>query len=232
VERAVHMTSDCQPDTPSRFADVMIVEDHPLFSDALAITLQSIDGVARIARADCLATALDQLAGGVTPDIVLLDLNLPDVNGLDGLLRLRNALGGTPVLVVSSISEDRTIAAALAAGAAGYVPKHSQRPVFVDAFRTIAAGRSYLPDGFVQPVGQGGDEQGALRRLATLTPQQARILSLICDGRLNKQIAYELSIAEATVKAHVTAIMRKLGVQSRTQAVLVAREARFDTLAS
>jgi DNA-binding NarL/FixJ family response regulator len=113
------------------------------------------------------------------------------------------------------------------------VPKHSQRNVFRRAIETIVQGDRFVPDGYIDPEGPDGalarsasDE--ALARLATLTNQQARILSLICEGRLNKQIAYELSIAETTVKAHVTAIMRKLGVQSRTQAVLIAQEARFN----
>ena len=219
-----------QDDDP-HFETVMIVEDHPLFGDALAITLQSLGTVSQVERAECLADALGRIEAGTAPDIVLLDLNLPDVEGLDGLIRMRQALGAAPILIVSSITHERTISAALAVGAAGYVPKHSQRHVFAEAFRTIAEGRSFLPEG-VRLVAAGGrsPEQDALMRLGSLTPQQARILAHICDGLLNKQIAYELSIAEATVKAHVTAIMRKLGVQSRTQAVLVAREARFDRL--
>jgi DNA-binding NarL/FixJ family response regulator len=218
-----------RPQAP--IASALIIEDHPLFSDALAITLQSLIGIDAVKTAGSLEAALERLDAGPGPDIVLLDLNLPDVEGLDGLVRLKQAVGATPVLIVSSISEERTIAAALRAGAAGYVPKHSQRTVFAAAFETVARGEVFLPEGIVVPdqTGtQGCDD--ALRRLASLTPQQARILALICDGKLNKQIAWELSIAETTVKAHVTAIMRKLGVQSRTQAVLVAQETRFDTL--
>jgi len=212
------------------FDTVMIVEDHPLFGDALAITLQSLRTVSHVVQVDCLSDALARIEAGSAPDIVLLDLNLPDVDGLDGLIRLRQALGAAPILIVSSITHERTISAALSVGAAGYVPKHSQRPVFAEALRTIAEGRTFLPESFAVQPGAAGDEEEILRRLGSLTPQQARILAHICDGLLNKQIAYELSIAEATVKAHVTAIMRKLGVQSRTQAVLVAREARFDRL--
>ena len=216
----------------TRFATVMIVEDHPLFSDALAMTLQSLPGVREVAREECLGDALDTLEASAPPDLVLLDLNLPDVNGLDGLLRLKATVGEVPVLVVSSITDSRTVAAAIAAGASGYVPKHSQRAVFGEAFAALSEGELFLPDSLAAPgEARTGEGVEALRRLRSLTPQQGRILALICDGKLNKQIAWELSIAEATVKAHVTAIMRKLGVQSRTQAVLVAREARFDTLA-
>ena len=141
-------------------------------------------------------------------------------------------VGGVPVVVVSSMADDRVIGACLAAGAAGFVPKHSRREVFRAAFEAVAEGRLWLPEGY-QPRGEGAPasrQEDAIRRLAALTRQQARILQLICEGKLNKQIAWELTIAETTVKAHVTAIMRKLGVQSRTQAVLLAGEANFAAL--
>ncbi|MCU0911300.1 MAG: response regulator transcription factor, partial [Rhodobacteraceae bacterium] len=115
--------------------------------------------------------------------------------------------GDVPVVVVSSLADHRMIAAAIRAGASGFVPKHSQREVFRNAFAAIARGESFVPDG----VALDADPAAPL----------------ICEGKLNKQIAYDLSIAETTVKAHVTAIMRKLGVQSRTQAVLIAQEASF-----
>lgn len=211
-------------------ASALIVEDHPLFSDALAMTLQTLLSLDAVQTAGSLGAALERIETGPATDIVLLDLNLPDVDGLEGLLRLKQAVGATPVLIVSSICEERTIAAALRAGAGGFVPKHSQRAVFAAAFDAVSRGEVFLPDGFSHDQGGTGSSDTALSRLASLTPQQARILALICDGKLNKQIAWELSIAETTVKAHVTAIMRKLGVQSRTQAVLVAQEAKFDTL--
>ena len=211
-------------------ASALIIEDHPLFSDALAMTLRTLLRLGAVETVDSLSAALKRLAAGPAPEIVLLDLNLPDVEGLDGLVRLKQALGETPILFVSSISNERIIAAALGAGAAGFVPKHSQRSVFAAAFDAIAQGEDFLPAGFVKEQSNTQPCDDALRRLSSLTPQQARILALICDGKLNKQIAWELSISETTVKAHVTAIMRKLHVQSRTQAVLVAQEARFDTL--
>jgi DNA-binding NarL/FixJ family response regulator len=126
------------------------------------------------------------------------------------------------------MSDARVISSAIRAGAAGFVPKHSQRDVFAAAFGAIRRGAVYIPDGYDlldDDTGTGGEDASA--RLATLTNQQARILQLICEGKLNKQIAFDLSIAETTVKAHVTAIMRKLGVQSRTQAVLIAKETSF-----
>lgn len=220
-----------RPDTPpipppAVIARALVVDDHPLFCDALALTLRALAGVEDVETAHTLAAALRRIEAGPAPDLVLLDLDLPDVDGLDGLLRLRAAAPGLPVLVVSSMAEAALIDAALAAGAAGFVPKHSGREAFRAALVAVSAGRVFLPDGF-SPSPQTSDAQDAITRLAQLTRQQARILELLCQGRLNKQIAWELSIAETTVKAHVTAIMRKLGVQSRTQAVLMAQQARF-----
>lgn len=211
----------------------LIVDDHPLFCDALAMTLRAVAGIERVETADRLEAALSRLEAGPLPDVVVLDLNLPDVNGLDGLIRLRTVAGGVPVVVVSSLADNRVIGAALKAGAVGFVPKHSHRDVFRAAFEAIRDGRGYVPEGFVpqaDPAAPATQREAAIQSLGLLTRQQAKILQLICEGMLNKQIAYELSIAETTVKAHVTAIMRKLGVQSRTQAVLIAQEASFASL--
>ena len=208
----------------------LIVDDHPLFIDALAMTLKAVAGLRRIETADCLEAALARLeAAGDLPDVVVLDLNLPDVNGLEGLIRLRQSWRDLPVLVVSSMADNRMMSACLQAGAAGFVPKHAGREVFRAAFEVLRSGRVYLPEGYVALPVQSHQEL-AIARLGLLTRQQTRILQLICEGKLNKQIAFELTIAETTVKAHVTAIMRKLGVQSRTQAVLMAGEACFSSL--
>jgi len=213
--------------TPARRA--LVIDDHPMFCDALELTLRDCAGFADIATADSLAGGLDALDAGGGCDLIVLDLNLPDVTGLDGLLRLKSRAPGTPVIVVSSMTENAIIASAMKAGAAGYVPKHSPHSEFRAAIARVLDGGTYMPEQFVD-VAEPADGPDPVSRLASLTPQQARILDLICDGKLNKQIAFDLSIAETTVKAHVTAIMRKLSVQSRTQAVLVAQEARFTSI--
>ena len=215
--------TDPSPHTRA-FATALIIDDHPLFCDALALTLRGVADVAHVERAHALAEGLRKIQDRA-PDLVLLDLDLPDVEGLDGLIRLRAAAPDIPVLVVSSMGEPRLIRAALSAGAQGFVPKHSGRDAFRLALQAVGQGQIWLPEGFVDDADDATSD--AIERLAQLTRQQAKILDLLCQGRLNKQIAWELSIAETTVKAHVTAIMRKLGVQSRTQAVLIAQQAKF-----
>ena len=225
MQRAEHLTGDQPLNT------ALVIDDHPLFCDALSMTLRTVLEIANVQTAESLTKALAELGNDDIPELIFLDLNLPDVNGLDGLLRLRAAVPGVPVIVVSSMTDPQIVASSIRAGAAGFIPKHSQRNAFREAFDTIRAGGVYTPDQLFI-ADQKEPVENALERLSTLTNQQARILSLICEGKLNKQIAYDLSIAETTVKAHVTAIMRKLGVQSRTQAVLVAQEARFSSLAN
>lgn len=157
------------------------------------------------------------------------------------MLRIRQAAPGTPIVVVSSLDELRVVRAALQAGVNGFVPKHADREEFGRAFAAIARGEDYAAGiapgeapgdpGQAQAGRQGQrSQEEVVQRLMLLTRQQARILQLISSGLMNKQIAYELSIAETTVKAHVTAIMRKLGVQTRMQAVLFAQEASFASL--
>ena len=207
----------------------LIVDDHPMFCDALELTLRSISEFDTIRNANSIGEAVALLARESAPALVVLDLNLPDATGLDGLTRIVNLVAPAPVIVVSSLTDNRIVTSALKVGASGYVPKHSPRTVFKAAIEAVEQGRIYVPDNFV-PTEVPTRQTEALRALSSLTPQQARILEFMSDGLLNKQIAYELSIAEATVKAHVTAIMRKLGVHNRTQAVLVAKDATFDSI--
>ncbi|MDQ2089702.1 response regulator [Marimonas arenosa] len=225
------MQPAAQTSQPAQFQSALIVDDHPLFCDALSMTLQAVADIRQVHTAARLQEALDLIADKLEPDLVVLDLNLPDVDGLDGLVRIKTA-AEVPVIVVSSMADNRVISGVISAGAAGFVPKHSQRDVFRTAIETVSRGERFTPEGFVAVSGNsndGPDTDDALARLASLTNQQARILQLVCEGKLNKQIAYDLSIAETTVKAHVTAIMRKLGVQSRTQAVLIAKKTSFSS---
>lgn len=212
------------------FTSALIVDDHPLFCDALSMTLQAVAHIQNLRTASSLQSAIETIKENEPIDLVLLDLNLPDVEGLDGLVRIRN-ITSSPIVVVSSMVDQRVISSAIHSGANGFVPKHSQRRVFKAAIETLMHGEVFLPPDFELLEGAAlTSKDDAIERLASLTNQQARILQMICEGMLNKQIAFDLSIAETTVKAHVTAIMRKLGVQSRTQAVLMSKKASFDTL--
>ncbi|WP_235818402.1 response regulator [Brucella grignonensis] len=218
------------PEKPLRvLRSALIVDDHPLFCDALSMTLTGPVGIPDVEAVGTLDAALTRLASGPQLDVIVLDLNLPDVNGLDGVVRLRQVAPETPIVVVSSLDEVRIVRAALKAGINAFVPKHASREEFREAFSVIARGEIHASRLALEGTTPSPSEE-AVKRLALLTRQQARILQLVCAGRMNKQIAYELSIAETTVKAHVTAIMRKLGVQTRMQAVLFAQEASFATM--
>ncbi|MGZ2256542.1 response regulator [Roseobacter sp. A03A-229] len=207
---------------------ILVVDDHPLFCDALELTLRSVMPGINVKTADTMERALSLLADEPQPRLVALDLNLPDVAGVDGVIEISRAAGAAPVLVVSSMDDARMVSSVLAAGASGFVPKHSPRAKLEEAINAIADGQTYKPESFNDPEADAVSD--AVSRLSDLTAQQSRILQLICEGKLNKQIAFDLSIAETTVKAHVTAIMRKLGVQSRTQAVLVSQKAQFNSI--
>ncbi|THH35890.1 response regulator transcription factor [Aliishimia ponticola] len=229
------MNSAVPPLSPSQGKPVqdgwiLIVDDHPLFCDALELTMRSVVPGAPVRTTHKLADAIALVAAEGPPSLIVLDLNLPDVSGLEGAISLRRAAERAALIIVSSLTDNRIISAAFAAGVDGFVPKHSARTVLEEAVRVIETGQTFHPPCYAAPDAEGAASVDAVDRLSNLTAQQARILELICEGKLNKQIAYDLSIAETTVKAHVTAIMRKLGVQSRTQAVLVAQEARFATI--
>ncbi|MDX8351955.1 response regulator transcription factor [Cognatiyoonia sp. IB215182] len=229
MDTVEHRPAEVQ-EVKQRMGWALIIDDHPLFCDALELTLRALGEFSDVKTADCMEAGQRILDGASAPALILLDLNLPDVSGLDGLIRIKRCADKSPVLIVSSVTDNAIINGAIAAGASGFVPKHSGRAVFKEALAEIANEGVYKPSGFVEAENDD-DHAQIMARLSSLTNQQGRILELICEGKLNKQIAYDLSIAEGTVKAHVTAIMRKLGVQRRTQAVLVAQEARyFNTL--
>lgn len=209
-----------------QLTSALIVDDHPLFCDALSMTLRGALGLSRVESVGSLEAALDWLKRQTLPDVLVLDLNLPDVNGLEGVVRIRQAVPDTPVVVVSSMDESRLVQAALQAGVTAFVPKHADRDRFREAFAMIARDEIHPSRLAMDPSALTASDK-ALARLALLTPQQAKILQLISSGLMNKQIAWELSIAETTVKAHVTAIMRKLEVQTRTQAALFAQDLSF-----
>lgn len=199
---------------------IIIVDDHPLFRAALRQTLAGGDPSIVVEEAGDLAGLNAALEADRDCDLVLLDLNMPGVRGFSGLLLLRAQYPDLPVMIISAVEDGTVIRRAFELGAAGYLHKSVGPPEIRRAIETVLAGEMFVPEG-AELVGD--DAQAALmQRLATLTPQQVRVLMMLSDGLMNKQIAYELSISEATVKAHVSAILQKLDVDSRTQAVIAA----------
>lgn len=200
----------------------LIVDDHPLFREALQSAVQlEYPGVETV-EARTVAEALDVLSGSRSFDLALLDLSIPGVHGFEGLLQLRTRHPRLPVVIVSGHEEPKIIAEALSYGAAGFIPKSSRKGDLAAAIRHVMEGAIYVPEGYGVPEADHGlsDRADMVRRLATLTPQQLRVLQMLRQGMLNKQIAYELQVGETTVKAHVSEILRKLNVYSRTQAVI------------
>ena len=210
---------------------IIIVDDHPLFRAALRQTLVGGDPSIVIEEAGDLAGVSAALDADRDCDLVLLDLNMPGVRGFSGLLLLRAQYPDVPVMIISAVEDASVIRRAFELGAAGYLHKSVGTHEIRRAIETVLAGEVFVPEGIDLTI---EDANSALmQRLATLTPQQVRVLMMLSDGLMNKQIAYELSISEATVKAHVSAILQKLDVDSRTQAVIAAskiEEGQFDQI--
>lgn len=197
---------------------ILTIDDHPLFRSALKIAIGRAAPETEAVEAASLAEARAVLAARGKPLLALLDLRLPDAEGFGGLIELKVALENAPVAMVSGDESPGVIRAALRLGAAGFIPKSSSLDEIVEAVTCLIAGMSWAPD-----VEDAPEENNAAERLASLTAAQQRVLVGLQKGLLNKQIAYDSGISEATVKAHMTAIFRKLGVHSRTQAVLAAK---------
>jgi DNA-binding NarL/FixJ family response regulator len=207
---------------------VLIVDDHGLIRDGLRAILSSAFPACTIAEAGSFAEALGQLETLADPDLVLLDLNIPDAQRFSALEQLRADFPSLPVVMVSGSYDRVTVRDALAAGAAGFLPKTLDRATILDAIGQVLEGEIYVP-GELQSDPVADEEDEKIRRLIdSLTPQQRVVLGHVVAGRLNKQIAHELDISMTTVKAHVSAILCKLNVFSRTQAVILANRVGFD----
>ncbi len=209
---------------------ILIADDHPMVRDALRNAVLYSCQATDVTEADGLDAVMRTLEERGDMDLVLLDVNMPGMNGLGGLRALRQRFPATPVVVVSAHEERRMVREAMESGAAGFIPKSTPRDAIAAALRQVLNGELYIP-----PQGEDGptlaeDAEDAetadiARRIATLTAQQLRVLEMLGTGKLNKEIAFDLSITETTVKAHVSAILQKLKVYSRTQAVVIANRA-------
>ncbi len=202
---------------------VIVADDHPLFRTAIKEALKASQGETTFLEASSFETLQELVDENPDVDLVLLDLHMPGVSGFAGLVYLCNHYPSVPVVMISANEDPLVIQRALDHGAAGFIPKSSSLKTITRAIGDILMGEIWAPVSTQANLpGSNVSELALASRMAQLTPQQFKVLMMVSQGLLNKQIAYDMGISEATVKAHVTAIMNKLGVSNRTQAVLVA----------
>jgi DNA-binding NarL/FixJ family response regulator len=201
---------------------LVIADDHPLFRDALRQAVASVVATARIDEAGSFEELTALLEQDSDVDLVLLDLSMPGISGFSGLIYLRAQFPAIPVVIVSASDDGGTIRQSLDFGASGFIPKRFGVDTLRDAITKVLGGDVWVPADTDLSSATDPDLVRLRDRLVTLTPQQVRVLMMLSGGLLNKQIAYELNVSEATIKAHVSAILQKLGVESRTQAVIAA----------
>jgi DNA-binding NarL/FixJ family response regulator len=203
--------------------EILVADDHPLFRDALKRALTQAVPDAVMLEADGVASLQALVEEHADAELLLLDLQMPGANGFSTLAYMRAQYPGLPVVVVSAQEDPAVIRRAVAHGASGYIPKSASVDTIVAAVRRILDGDVWLPPFLTHSSSAlQAEEASAASRIAELTPQQFRVLGMIAAGLLNKQIAFELNVSEATIKAHMTAIMRKLHVSNRTQVALCA----------
>ncbi|MBX9990079.1 response regulator [Phreatobacter oligotrophus] len=207
---------------------IVIADDHPLFRGALREAVSGLPHAMTIAEAGSFATMSEIVGADPEVDLVLLDLAMPGVKGFSGLMYLRAQHPGVPVVIVSATEDPDVIRRCFEFGASGFIRKTLGIDEMRQAIQVVLDGGSYVPPDIDLSQSRDSESAKLAARLASLTPQQVRVLMMLSEGLLNKQIAYELSVSEATVKAHVSAILTKLGVDSRTQAVIAASKIAAD----
>ncbi|MEO1206576.1 MAG: response regulator transcription factor [Pseudomonadota bacterium] len=207
----------------------LIVDDHPLFLNAIQLAVLGAYPQAKIYEASTIEAARKQISANDSFDLVLLDLSLPGTTGFDGLLELRTLHPKIPIVIISALEDPRIIHEAMSYGASGFISKAVRRGELEKALQDVMAGSVTLPANYRPPenTGDASENSELAVRLTSLTPQQLRVLKMLRQGMLNKQIAYELRVGETTVKAHVSEILRKLNVSSRTQAVIQVAKIDF-----
>jgi DNA-binding NarL/FixJ family response regulator len=206
-----------QPET------VIVADDHPLFRAAIREALKARHEVACFLEASSFESLQELVDERQEVDLVLLDLHMPGVSGFAGLVYLCKQYPSVPVVIISANEDPMVIRRALGHGAAGFIPKSTNIETIMEAIDAVLIGEVWTPPHLAAHGGiENASELELAERMAQLTPQQFRVLMMMSQGLLNKQIAYELGVSEATIKAHVTAVMNKLGVTNRTQAVLAA----------
>ena len=207
---------------------ILIADDHPLFREALrGVALRLLPG-AHIREAENAEALYAMVDADPDADLLLLDLNMPGIQGFSALVHLRAVHPQLPVAMVSAREEPDVMRRALDHGAMGFIPKSSDAATLATALQQVLDGERWVPDAALNTAPIADDERAIAARVRELTPQQFRVLQMLGTGLLNKQIGYELGVSEATIKAHMSAILRKLGANNRTQAVLLAGKLAVD----
>jgi DNA-binding NarL/FixJ family response regulator len=201
---------------------LLIADDHPLFREALRGVASRVMPGATLHEADSATALYAMVDAHPDADLLLLDLNMPGAQGFSALVHLRAQHPELPVVMVSAREEPAVMRRALDHGAMGFIPKSSDAETLAAALRHVLEGGRWVPEGAAAAAPAPAEEHDVAARIRELTPQQFRVLQMLGSGMLNKQIGYELGVSEATIKAHMSAILRKLGASNRTQAVLMA----------
>jgi DNA-binding NarL/FixJ family response regulator len=207
---------------------LLIADDHPLFREALRGAVARVLPDAQLREADSVEALYRLVEDEADADLLLLDLNMPGAQGFSALVHLRALHPQLPIVVVSAREEPAVMRRALDHGAVGFIPKSADAKTLGEALSAVLGGDRWAPASALDAPATAADEHDAAQRLRDLTPQQFRVLQMLGAGLLNKQIAYDLGVSEATIKAHMTAILRKLGANNRTQAVLIAGRLALD----
>ncbi|BEU01685.1 DNA-binding response regulator [Agarivorans sp. OAG1] len=205
---------------------IIIADDHPLFRSALQQAVQTAVPDAQLLEAENVNDLLKLLELEREPDLLLLDLKMPGANGFSAFTHLHGQYPELPIVVISASEEVSVVQKAKQLGATGFIPKSTPLQQLVAAIQHIIEGDDWFPEGI--SFSAQAEEDPLAERLASLTPQQYKVLVMLNEGLLNKQIAYELNVSEATIKAHVTAIFRKLNVKNRTQAVIALQQLELE----
>lgn len=196
--------------------NILLIDDHPLFRSGIAAVVNELDDKVRFVEAEDVKEGLALLKEGKGYSIILLDLALPGLDGMDGIALLRHAAPATPIVVLSATENTVTIRQAITRGAKGYIPKSSGKNIMLNALRLVLSGGVYLPANILQTDGAVSSNSDSL------TPRQADVIQLLAQGRSNKEIADKLELTENTVRTHVAAILKRLGVKNRTEAGVTA----------
>jgi DNA-binding NarL/FixJ family response regulator len=204
-------------------AKFLIADDHPLYREALISALSPLFENIDIVQSDSLDSTLAALQQNVDFDLVLLDLNMPGCENFYGLIRVSQDFSQVPVAVVSASDSSEVVSKVMNLGAKGFIPKATATHTIADALKQIMDGKIWLPEGIEIGIENDAPVLDIAKLVGELTPKQFQVLKLLQDGLLNKQIAFDLSITEATVKAHISAVFRKINVNTRTQAVLLLK---------